>query len=185
MEKINFRKAKFSGIIGSSLSIIGCILTSLSLSIIDFKVLIPIILFVVASILILFAISDISKKTRVSKIFSFYLIGLILFIVGIILHMSLFRGPKTSNFGSVLIFTIFSYVIIVVSAYCTKKSFDIISIVLNNHYFKTVSWFIFICTVSIVILPYNFVVLIRVIFEIVVFISIPSEFEKEECSQKF
>ena len=175
MEKINLRQTKLTGIIGSAVSIIGSILASFSMSIGGFDAYTLIILFVVSNIFTLMAINGVSQKTKMQKIFSSYLMGFILFIVGIILYTISLRGPATSLFGSVLI-SIISYAIIVVSAYCTRQSFDIISVVLNNHYFKTVGMLLFVGTISVVIAAYNFVTLICAIFELVAFIIMPNEF---------
>jgi len=75
-----------------------------------------------------------------------------------------------------VLISIISYAIIVVSAYCTRQSFDIISVVLNNHYFKTVGMLLFVGTISVVFAAYNFVTLICAIFELVAFIIMPNEF---------
>ncbi len=183
MEKINLRQAKLIGVIGSALSIIGSILASFSLSIEGINASILIILFIASSILTLIAIKGISQETKAQKIFSFYLVGFILFVVGIVLFTVSQRGPTTSQVFSVLI-SISSYAIVVISAYYTKRSFDIISIVLNNHYFKVVGMLLFVGTITVVNAAYNFVTLIRAILELFAFLGIPNEFEMSPQTEK-
>ena len=93
------------------------------------------------------------------------------------------RGPTTSQVFSVLI-SISSYAIVVISAYYTKRSFDIISIVLNNHYFKVVGMLLFVGTITVVNAAYNFVTLIRAILELFAFLGIPNEFEMSPQTEK-
>jgi uncharacterized membrane protein len=176
MEKINLRQAKLTGVIGSALSIVGSILAIFSLSIRGINVSILVILFVAAIVFTLIAIRGVSQKTKAQKIFSSYLIGFILFVVGIILYTIPLREHITSLILSEIISIIF-LAIIIVSAYYTKQSFDIISVALNKRYFKVLGILLFLGTVTVVNAAYNFVTLIRAILELFAFLGMPNEFE--------
>jgi len=73
MEKIKLKSSKFLGGIAVILGIFGSVLFYLLLSsILEMSLMIPTILFIVASVIILVAVSDISRKTKTSRIFRIF-----------------------------------------------------------------------------------------------------------------
>jgi len=188
MDEVNLRRAKILGVVGSILCILGTFFSFLVLRrIINFNPF-PIIFFIAATILILFALNDISKKIKNRKIYSNFLTGIILstidFIILLIALGGIFISLLTEPFGGLQsiglvsgIFLIVFNCIFVVSTYFIKMSFDRLSVALNNRYFKISGLLLFIGSILLIILIGIFVMLVGFIFEIIAFFKIKDELE--------
>jgi len=168
MEKIKLKSSKFLGGIAVILGIFGSVLFYLLLSsILEMSLMIPTILFIVASVIILVAVSDISRKTKTSRIFSDFRTGFILSVISAILlivaagsfFMSLLTEPSGGSQGygvSTLVLLLVFCVIFVFAFFFIKRSFDSVSTALNNRYFKISGLLLFVgtilCDVSILLI---------------------------------
>ncbi|HOL82617.1 MAG TPA: DUF996 domain-containing protein [Caldisericia bacterium] len=188
MDEVNLRSAKILGVVGSILCILGTFFSFLVLRrIINFNPF-PIIFFIAATILILFALNDISKKIKNRKIYSNFLTGIILSTIGfIILLIALggifislltepFGGSQSIGLVSGILLIVFNC-IFVVSTYFIKMSFDRVSVALNNSYFKTSGLILFIGSFFLIVLIGVLAMLVGVIFEIIAFFKIKDELE--------
>ena len=205
MEKIRLKSSKLLGGVAVILSIIGSMLVYLFIrSIVEISLIIPTMIFIVASILILVAMSDISRKTKTRRIFSDFRTGFILSVISAILlivaagsfFMSLltepFGGSQGYGVGTLVLLLVFC-VIFVLAFFFIKRSFDSLSTALNNRYFKISGLLLFIGTILfgvsilLILIASNagfyfgyaalIVMLLGAIFAIVAFFALPNEFE--------
>ena len=185
MEKVDLRNAKLLGGIGAVIPFISALFlrrgTFLSL-----------ILSIASIVLILVALNEISNKMRKGEIFSYYLTGFIVQVIGYIvliifaifgglslllgLGFGSFGALRTLGFGSILLLLAF-YVLLIVSYYYIKLSFDTLSETLNVPHFKTAGLLLFIGAILLIIVVGALVMLVGEIFEIIAFFSIPDEVE--------
>lgn len=212
MEKIKLKSSKFLGGIAVILGIFGSVLFYLLLSsILEMSLMIPTILFIVASVIILVAVSDISRKTKTSRIFSDFRTGFILSVISAILlivaagsfFMSLLTEPSGGSQGygvGTLVLLLVFCVIFVFAFFFIKRSFDSVSTALNNRYFKISGLLLFVgtilCDVSIllILIASNagfyvgyaalIVMLLGAIFASVAFFALPNEFEISEREEE-
>lgn len=187
MEKIELRNAKLMGGIGAILPLLGSLFLR-NASGLSF-------VFSIASIiLILMALNEIAKKTKNVDIFSNYLTGFILQIIGYIvliifavvggiamlfsLGMGFMGGLRHLGIGAILLLLAF-YILLIISYFFVKKSFDLIAEELSNQNFRTAGLLLFIGSILIILFGIGFVVmLIGEIFEIIGFFTLPDEIEK-------
>ena len=208
MDKINLRNSKFLGGTAVILGIIGSVLLYLLLSsTLEMSLIIPTIFFIVASVIILVAVSDISRKTKTCSIFSNFRTGFILAVISAILLVvaagSFFMAILTEPFGGsqgygvgTLVLLIVFCVLFVLAFFFIKRSFDSASKVLDNKYFKISGLLLFVGTVLfdvfilLILIASNtgfyiaytalIVMLLGAIFAIVAFFTIPNELEMGE-----
>ena len=205
MDKINLRNSKFLGGTAVILGIIGSVLLYLLLSsTLEMSLIIPTIFFIVASVIILVAVSDISRKTKNRIIFSNFRTGFILAVISVFLLViaagSFFMAILTEPFGGsqgygvgTLVLLIVFCVLFVLAFFFIKRSFDSASKVLDNKYFKISGLLLFVGTVLfdvfilLILIASNtgfyiaytalIVMLLGAIFAIVAFFTIPNELE--------
>lgn len=205
MDKINLRNSKFLGGTAVILGIIGDVLLYLLLSsTLEMSLIIPTIFFIVASVIILIAVSDISRNTKTRIIFSNLRTGFILAVISAILLVvaagSFFMAILTEPFGGsqgygvgTLVLLIVFCVLFVLAFFFIKRSFDSASKVLDNKYFKISGLLLFVGTVLfdvfilLILIASNtgfyiayaalIVMLLGTIFAIVAFFTIPNELE--------
>ena len=212
MDKINLRNSKFLGGTAVILGIIGSVLLYLLLSsTLEMSLIIPTIFFIVASVIILVAVSDISRKTKNRIIFSNFRTGFILAVISVFLLViaagSFFMAILTEPFGGsqgygvgTLVLLIVFCVLFVLAFFFIKRSFDSASKVLDNKYFKISGLLLFVGTVLfdvfilLILIASNagfyiaytalIVMLLGAIFAIVAFFTIPNELEVIEPQQE-
>lgn len=212
MDKINLRNSKFLGGTAVILGIIGDVLLYLLLSsTLEMSLIIPTIFFIVASVIILIAVSDISRNTKTRIIFSNLRTGFILAVISAILLVvaagSFFMAILTEPFGGsqgygvgTLVLLIVFCVLFVLAFFFIKRSFDSASKVLDNKYFKISGLLLFVGTVLfdvfilLILIASNtgfyiayaalIVMLLGTIFAIVAFFTIPNELEVIEPQQE-
>ena len=212
MEKIKLKSSKFLGGIAVILGIFGSVLFYLLLSsILEMSLMIPTILFIVASVIILVAVSDISRKTKTSRNFSDFRTGFILSVISAILlivaagsfFMSLLTEPSGGSQGygvSTLVLLLVFCVIFVFAFFFIKRSFDSVSTALNNRYFKISGMLLFVgailfaLSILLILSALNLgfyvgyaaliVMLLGAIFASVAFFALPNEFEISEREEE-
>jgi len=177
---------------------IGAILTLLS-----FIPSIGWLLSIVGFVLVLLAVKTISDEVKESKIFSDYLVAVVLSVVSVLV---LFFGGIASIFGIMRIFMqgarsmglrsgVFSafgiillllvaWVISIIGSYFIKSSFDEISEKTGEKNFKTAGLLLFLGAILLIAFGTGAIVsLVGGIFEIIAFFSLPDELVKPEETQ--
>lgn len=186
MEKVNLRNAKLMGGIGAILPLVGSLLLRKVYGL-------SFILSITSIVLILMALNEISNKVENREIFSNYLTGFILQIIGYIVLIIFavvgglalltglgmgFLGALRSLGATAILLLIAFYVLIVVSFYYVKKSFDLIGDALSNQYFRTAGLLLFIGAILLIIFGIGALVMfVGEIFEIIGFFTLPDEIE--------
>lgn len=187
MEKVDLRNAKLMGGIGAILPLVGSLFLKRVYGL-------SFILSITSIVLILMALNEISNKVGNHEIFSNYLTGFILQIIGYIVliifavvgGLALFTGlgmgfmGALRGLGATAVFLLFAfYVLIVVSFYYVKKSFDLIGESLSNQNFKTAGLLLFIGAILLIVFGIGALVMfVGEIFEIIGFFTLPDEIEK-------
>jgi len=188
MEKVDLRNAKLMGGIGAILPLVGSLFLKRVYGL-------SFILSITSIVLILMALNEISNKVENHEIFSNYFTGFILQIIGYIVliifavvgglalifrfGMGFIGGLRSLGIPAALLLFAF-YVLIVVSFYYVKKSFDLIGESLSNENFKTAGLLLFIGAILLIVFGIGALVMfVGEIFEIVGFFTLPDEIEKE------
>jgi uncharacterized membrane protein len=158
-------------------------------------------------ILILLAVKTISNEVKESKIFSDYLIAVVLSVVGVLV---LFFGGIASIFGMIfeiarmsmqgatstglpsavfgvsriILLFLAAWGILIIGSYFTKSSFYKISEKTGEKNFKTAGLLIFLGTILVIAFGTGTIVsLVGVIFEIIAFFSLPDKLAEPELPQ--
>ena len=188
MEKVDLRNAKLMGGIGAILPLVGSLFLKRVYGL-------SFILSITSIVLILMALNEISNKVENHEIFSNYFTGFILQIIGYIVliifavvgglalifrfGMGFIGGLRSLGIPAALLLFAF-YVLIVVSFYYVKKSFDLIGESVSNQNFKTAGLLLFIGAILLIVFGIGALVMfVGEIFEIVGFFTLPDEIEKE------
>ncbi len=174
---------------------IGAILTLLS-----FIPSIGWLLSIVGFVLVLLAVKTISDEVKESKIFSDYLIAVVLSVVSLLV---LFFGGIASIFGimrmfmqgaglmglrsrafsalGIILLLLVAWVISIIGSYFIKSSFDEISEKTGEKNFKTAGLLLFLGAILLIAFGTGAIVsLVGGIFEIIAFFSLPDELAKLE-----
>jgi uncharacterized membrane protein len=187
MEKVDLRNAKLMGGIGAILPLVGSLFLKRVYGL-------SFILSITSIVLILMALNEISNKVGNHEIFSNYFTGFILQIIGYIVFiifavvgglalifrfgMGFMGGLRSLGIPAALLLFAF-YILIVVSFYYVKKSFDLIGESLSNPNFKTAGLLLFIGAILLIVFGIGVLVMfVGEIFEIVGFFTLPDEIEK-------
>jgi len=187
MEKVDLRNAKLMGGIGAILPLVGSLFLKRVYGL-------SFILSITSIVLILMALNEISNKVENHEIFSNYFTGFILQIIGYIVliifavvgglalifrfGMGFMGGLRSLGIPAALLLFAF-YILIVVSFYYVKKSFDLIGESLSNPNFKTAGLLLFIGAILLIVFGIGVLVMfVGEIFEIVGFFTLPDEIEK-------
>ena len=177
---------------------IGAILTLLS-----FIPSIGWLLSIVGFVLVLLAVKTISDEVKESKIFSDYLVAVVLSVVSVLV---LFFGGIASIFGimrmfmqgawsmglrsgafsafGIILLLLVAWVISIIGSYFIKSSFDEISKKTGEKNFKTAGLLLFLGAILLIAFGTGAIVsLVGGIFEIIAFFSLPDELAKPEETQ--
>jgi len=177
---------------------IGAILTLLS-----FIPNIGWLLSIVGFVLVLLAVKTISDEVKESKIFSDYLVAVILSVISVLV---LFFGGIASIFGimrmfmqgawsmglhsgafsvlGIILLLLVAWVISIIGSYFIKSSFDKISEKTEERNFKTAGLLLFLGAILLIAFGTGAIVsLVGGIFEIIAFFSLPDELAKPEETQ--
>jgi len=177
---------------------IGAILTLLS-----FIPSIGWLLSIVGFVLVLLAVKTISDEVKESKIFSDYLVAVVLSVVSVLV---LFFGGIASIFGiirmfmqgarsmglrsgafsafGIILLLLVAWVISIIGSYFIKSSFDEISEKTGEKNFKTAGLLLFLGAILLIAFGTGAIIsLVGGIFEIIAFFSLPDELVKPEETQ--
>lgn len=177
---------------------IGAILTLLS-----FIPNIGWLLSIVGFVLVLLAVKTISDEVKESKIFSDYLVAvvlsvvsvLVLFFVGIASIFGIMRmfmqgawsmGLRSGAFSAlgIILLLLVAWVISIIGSYFIKSSFDEISEKTGEKNFKTAGLLLFLGAILLIAFGTGAIVsIVGGIFEIIAFFSLPDELAKPEETQ--
>lgn len=181
MEK-DLRNAKLMGGIGAILPLIGLLFAR---RVYGFSTLLS----VASIVLILLALKEISQKTMQEEIFSLYLTGFIIQVIGyvVLMFFALFGGLAAilsmgfSGFGAIrslgvglMLILLAFYVLNIISSYYIKKSFEKVSEATNNPNFRTAGLLLFLGAIFLILFGIGIIIyFVGIIFEIIGFFSLP------------
>jgi uncharacterized membrane protein len=146
---------------------------------------------IVGFVLVLIAVKTISDEVKESKIFSDYLVAVVLSVISVLILfiggvasifgiMGMFMRGTTglhlgtfSMFGVILLFLV-AWVIAIIGSYFTKSSFEQISEKTGEKNFKTAGLLLFLGAILLIAFGIGAIVsLVGGIFEIIAFFSLP------------
>jgi len=190
-DKMDLKTAKLMGGIGAILTLLSFIPS------------IGWLLSIVGFVLVLLAVKTISDEVKESKIFSDYLVAVVLSVVSVLV---LFFGGIASIFGimrmfmqgawsmglrsgafsalGIILLLLVAWVISIIGSYFIKSSFDEISKKTGEKNFKTAGLLLFLGAILLIAFGTGAIVsLVGGIFEIIAFFSLPDELVKPEETQ--